>query len=496
MKIKIIVAVILVLAAAAAISVAVNCIADTKTPLDGGVITAVKRPVEVQAIQVHPSAKSDDLKAFAPSIEYLGGIDFHSDDSRPTANASPFFCVLSREGRVCGDLYDWILKGDGGLVWINSEETFAENYRHTSIAAWPTAVPSQRLPSAPRPSSGLLGGTGARAVNPTTNLVETLRPRAQLIMEIVSNRFNDPRASDYNQFGRTYYGGGSWRGYKQSEKLNCTRPEEATVTCSRPANSNATITFFNIRPFGNGQIDYGPERVVDTQVQDHAINDIDLPAGATFDDTVSFTFSKTTSRVDSFKQGLEVAFSQQLRIGTEKTFAGAELKAEQRFTADFEQRYGNDETTSNTVSRHLTLTGPTHVRYSATRSVDQVQHEVDVALDYEHGVSINDHVQVNAAPGPSPNFWDTIVGWFQPPAVPPKRNRLSFQWASLAGFTATISDNGNEQDPLYNLFYQRPEVPDVVSLVQSPPGRAEIQYVFDRVTSQKIVVEQVEKKDE
>ena len=85
-----------------------------------------KKPVPVEAIQVNPHGKAGDIEKFCPSVRFLGGLHFNQTDE-PTGD-SPFFSVLSREGRVYGELYDWIIKGDGGLYWINANEYFEKNY--------------------------------------------------------------------------------------------------------------------------------------------------------------------------------------------------------------------------------------------------------------------------------------------------------------------------------------------------------------------------------
>lgn len=317
------------------------------------------------------------------------------------------------------------------------------------------------------------------------NLVEVLKPRAALIGEILANRMNLPEASDYNRAGHVYYGGGSWRNYKQSEGLNGVQVNENTVHYRRPSNDKAVLAFTNIRPVSGEHQDYGPEQVIDRNAQDHAEKEITLPAGATFDDTVSFTFSKTTSRLEAYKQSLRTAFEQSLRLTG--SLVGAELKAQEELTADFERRYGNDETQSNTVSKHLTLKGPAHVVYRATRSIDRVQHEVTAALNYEHIVSMNDDVQISSGQ-PAPTVWDTIASVFVPSTAPATRARYSWQWSTLAGLLATISDEGNQQDPFYDLFYQRPEVAGVVDAVRAAPNTMKVKYTFDRVKTEDSVV--------
>lgn len=92
----------------------------------------VKQPVGIEAIQVHPSAKTKDLEEFCPSLEWNlhNGIHF-PQEGRPEQEhpGQPFFWIQSREGRVHGYMYDWIIKGDVGNFWINGEAYFATNYK-------------------------------------------------------------------------------------------------------------------------------------------------------------------------------------------------------------------------------------------------------------------------------------------------------------------------------------------------------------------------------
>lgn len=84
-----------------------------------------ERPKEVQAIQVHPSAKSVDLTDFCPALTYNheNGIVF-PQTGRPhqkLQNGAWFFRIEHHRG--C--LYDWIVKDRNGDFEVWTEAQFA-----------------------------------------------------------------------------------------------------------------------------------------------------------------------------------------------------------------------------------------------------------------------------------------------------------------------------------------------------------------------------------
>ena len=89
------------------------------------------KEVEVDAIQIHPSAVTGQLYAAVPSLRLLGKIDFHSDDRRPSPTQYPFFTVRNKyEDPQPGALYDFVVIEDGKYRVVK-EVDFAKTFKAT-----------------------------------------------------------------------------------------------------------------------------------------------------------------------------------------------------------------------------------------------------------------------------------------------------------------------------------------------------------------------------
>ena len=90
-----------------------------------------EKTVEVDAIQIHPSAVTAQLYAAIPSLQLLGKIDFHSDDRRPSPTQYPFFTVRNKyENPQPGALYDFVVIEDGKYRVVK-EADFAKTFKAT-----------------------------------------------------------------------------------------------------------------------------------------------------------------------------------------------------------------------------------------------------------------------------------------------------------------------------------------------------------------------------
>ena len=94
-----------------------------------------ERDNSVEAIQIHPSARTEDIEKFCPVLHWNGmqshgthqgnGIHFPGS-GRPVEEHPdrPFFWV---NGEV-GHLYDWVARFPDGMYMIVPEDEFARKY--------------------------------------------------------------------------------------------------------------------------------------------------------------------------------------------------------------------------------------------------------------------------------------------------------------------------------------------------------------------------------
>lgn len=317
------------------------------------------------------------------------------------------------------------------------------------------------------------------------NLVEANRKRVQLICEIIANRL---WAAGGNF-------GGSWRGYKQNERLEGVLLDDTTLAYRRFASAghgvrNAVIFLTGLHLQGDdSDAEYGPEMVKATRVTDRQTFDITVPRGASVSRELTAKFAAVRTRDDAFSEALEVASGQLLRLGNDHTIAGGSLSFEQKLTREYTSRFGQSDSTetTETISVHLTEPGVYH--YEGTRTVNDVERNMSAHADYGYGIRLVDETRVNDAPGPTPNFWDTIVNWFSGSTPPsPTRNRVDMSWGSVAEFIQTLKGLAPANVALGQNFSDRPEDPGVIAAVQAPPGRSEQLLKYVNVIDDKITL--------
>ena len=95
----------------------------------------------------------------------------------------------------------------------------------------------------------------------------------------------------------------------------------------------------NIRPTNLVNQQFGDDVILEGNVQERFHQHLDVAEGVTYEDTVSHTFTTTTSREDAYKQGLKVSLEEWIRGGAGSSQSGLAVgvTATQEFTADFEQ---------------------------------------------------------------------------------------------------------------------------------------------------------------
>ena len=130
------------------------------------------------------------------------------------------------------------------------------------------------------------------------NLVEAIRPRVQLMAASIAYRLN--------QQGRA----GSWDTYHVGEPLVGVLYKEDAIRFHRPpvfsGTEQAVIYIENIKPTDLKNQEFGPDVVIEGNIQERFHEHLEVAEGVTYEDTVSHTFSTTTTREDSYKQGLRI----------------------------------------------------------------------------------------------------------------------------------------------------------------------------------------------
>ena len=269
-------------------------------------------------------------------------------------------------------------------------------------------------------------------------LVEVLRERAQLLAEGIS--------LGMWRWGAPGYYGGSWRAYNASEQLvgALISEDPPGVMYHRPGYPHAKLWLTNIRPLGEIDVEFGEDRIVETNILEKEHDHIKVAASGVVETiTIEHVFKKVTTREDSYKQSIEEAFKESLRFGGEKSKVGGGLEAEQRAVQQFEQKYGSEDTQQDTVRRVVSVAGPRDVVYDAIRRSDRVEQPVSVHADLSFQVNIDDETQI----GPAQTWWQVIIG-----QKPPTTNRVHQVWSTFTELVAIFKGDAPISWPLARQF--------------------------------------------
>ena len=224
------------------------------------------------------------------------------------------------------------------------------------------------------------------------NLVQANERRAILIAMICASRL-DAAGIDT-----------AWKHYHPSEGLIGELRADTLIQYMRPKSvddgENYTRIFFDTPRLTDVEtVDFGEETPIHKDVIERFTEPIEKIKGIGYEDTIQHTFSKTTSLQEAFKVGAELAVKTYFKGSYAGIEGGAEVSA--KLTAEYSRQWGNTETQSDTVTRHISLPEDFEgkVNYEAVRSVDKVQRKItaDSNLDYK--------IEFVSGPKPEPVHW-------------------------------------------------------------------------------------------
>ena len=173
------------------------------------------------------------------------------------------------------------------------------------------------------------------------NLVDALRPRVQLIAASAAYRLK--------RLGQA----GLWDTYTGSEQLIGELYRDDAIAFRRAeifsGTSKCVIYIEGIKPTDLLNQEFGPEVIIEGNIQERFHEDIKVDKGATYKNSISHTFGTTTTREDAYKQGLRILAEEAVHIGAESGVSG-DFKSQQEFTSNFEQKYGSQRVQEDTIS--------------------------------------------------------------------------------------------------------------------------------------------------
>ena len=315
------------------------------------------------------------------------------------------------------------------------------------------------------------------------NLVEALKPRIELICRSVSYRMKQARVY-----------GGAWDTYAQyPDRIKGTLTSESTIEWRLASGfsgyEKAVLLTENIRPLTLVNQSFSDTSILSGgELESHHAGFITVPEGAIYDDTLSFTWNKLTTREDAYAQGLKATLETWVRGGAGASQSGFAIggTTTQEFTADFNQKYGSQSGESTTFTRKITLTEPGTYSITYTRKSGDAQQTVTTKGDYDFSLTFKDEHQVKEDWGGAANWWADTFGGGRP-----SHNLYEFGWASMNELLAVMRREAPSNYAMYQPYMDYPEDPGYVDAIAAPPGEASFVLNFKDNVSYDVVITRV-----
>ena len=281
-----------------------------------------------------------------------------------------------------------------------------------------------------------------------TSLVDALRHKATMIAMFSSWRMGD--------------GGGEWHLFSLAEGLEGRLDPNNVIVYARPGR-NATLVLSNVKLDDLADFDWGTETILHKDVQERFVEPLFIDEGVSYDDTVSHTFSKTKSLLQAAKVGVEAALKEYAEVGGAEMGGKAGAEATEKVSAEYSRQWGGSETESDSISRHISITGPWKGHYEAVRSLDKERRTITADPKFEANVELKSGGQTIAS------------------------------WTSFAEFISTAQGRAPSDRSLYHEFISDPLDDEEVRAIDAyRPKKVEFTVDYDNVQEQRITVKKGE----
>ena len=265
---------------------------------------------------------------------------------------------------------------------------------------------------------------------------------------------------------------GVWAGWTPAEGLVGELILDDLIRYKRPNTTrdgrdpNFAVLFFqNPQLVDIKEIEWGDPIVVESNVIERYSDVIKNGTAASYEETVSHTFSKTKTLLEAAKVGAELAVK--AAVGAEYSGVKASVEVSAKISAEYSRQWGETTTQTDTIERKLSVPANTNLTYEVIRSVDKIQRKIKARSDFEYSCSF-------------------VSGPNMPPEDHP---RLKLDWSSWAEFVSVAKGFAATDKALYHLYQDYPITPDDLVELEKPSSQ-EIEFIasYDNVTSQRITI--------
>ena len=249
-----------------------------------------------------------------------------------------------------------------------------------------------------------------------------------------------------------------------------------TIRYYRQSNPECSIWLKDITLQDWEGADLGNESVVAANESERSETDLLVPAGGTYSEDVSHTFSQSTSLLDQIDTSSETTFEAAWGGAT-----GAKVSAKEVLKLAYSHAFGSGTQESDTITRHISQSGPFTGKIVAERTLNKAQRHISCEPRFEHSVTI-DKMFDDASPAHFDSwaqFCDALRG-----EAPDSVGRFSFSGGRLSASLGTLLSQSGP--------YASTRVPEDEMVANiDVPGSGRVVWVasYDNIVHQDITIE-------
>lgn len=293
------------------------------------------------------------------------------------------------------------------------------------------------------------------------SIVEVLRPRAQLVAELITKRITKNNL---------------WTGYTEDEELAAELRDNGrggkSVHFSRKKTKEypqAVIVFDDIELTGVKDITVGEPNIAKKEEEERDGGTIVVAEGTNFKEDISHTFSKTTNLSQAVKVGAEA--SVKATVGAEYAGVKGSLEVAAKISTEYNRQWGEGETTTDTVNKTLDFQKPGTYTYEAVRSLEKIDRKITATTSFAHDIHFLDE---HAADGTDKREEERFIDLY---------------WSSFETFIAVAQGLESTSFDLYHAFMHDKITSDQAEALKAS-GNGTVEYVatYDNVKHQDITI--------
>lgn len=257
---------------------------------------------------------------------------------------------------------------------------------------------------------------------------------------------------------------GAWTGYTKDEPLMGELRRDNMIAYWRREHPHAKLDFWNPVLTDIVKMERGDPKILQENAVERFVDDLEIPEGTTFNDVISYTFSKTTTLSQALKIGMEA--TTKLTAGASVSGVNVSAEVGLKIYGEYSRQWGESETRSNTESKTLSVVGPKSLTYEAIRSLNKESVHIKALSDMSFGIHFLDDTH---AGGPTPPDWE-----------------FGADWSEFLKATQGLASSENE---FYHVFEGRHlSDEEYAELSAAPDCWLEYDITYQNVTHQDIIV--------